>query len=73
MATREITDDVKFEDVTVRLSGEDGNAFSILGRCQGAIKRAHGSEAAKRWVDAAQQSESYDELLQFCMATLDVE
>ena len=31
---------VKFPQVKVRLVGEDGNAFSILGRVSGAMRRA---------------------------------
>lgn len=73
MAIREISDDVKFPDVTVKLIGGDGNAFAILGSCKKAIQRAHGSEAASRWFDAAQRSESYDQLLSFCMETVEVE
>jgi hypothetical protein len=69
----EVTEDLDFRDITVQLSGEDGNVFSIIGRCKRAISRGHGHDAAKRWSDKAMSAESYDEVLQFCMATLDVE
>ncbi len=36
----------KFPDVVVQLSGEDGNAFSILGRVQKAMHRANVDETA---------------------------
>lgn len=31
---------VKYPDVTVKLVGEDGNAFSILGKVKNALRRA---------------------------------
>jgi len=34
---------VKFPNVQVRLVGEDGNAFAILGRVQKALKRGGAS------------------------------
>ncbi|NBU69960.1 MAG: hypothetical protein EBS53_00700 [Bacteroidetes bacterium] len=30
----------RYPDVVVQLTGEDGNAFAILGRCQRAAKQA---------------------------------
>jgi hypothetical protein len=30
----------RYPDIVVQLSGEDGNAFAILGRCQRAAKQA---------------------------------
>jgi hypothetical protein len=44
---------VKYPDVTVELSGTDGNAFSILARVSGALKRAG--------VDKEQRDEFYSE------------
>jgi hypothetical protein len=32
--------ETKYPDVTVRLSGEDGNAFLIIGRVSRALRRA---------------------------------
>lgn len=72
MNITEIPEDVKFPDVEVTLSGADGNAFVLLGLCKKAIQQEHGSDAAKRWLDRAQESESYDDLLRFMMSTLDV-
>lgn len=73
MDIKNISDNLRFEDVTVQLTGEDGNAFGIIARCKKAITRAHGVEAGKRWSDAAMTSGSYNELLAFCMETVDVE
>ena len=32
--------EVKYPEVKIKLVGEDGNAFSILGRCKIAVRRA---------------------------------
>lgn len=73
MRVTDIPEDVKFKNVTVQLIGVDGNAFVLMGQCQNAIRRVHGREAASRWLDQAKKSESYDDMLQFMLATLDVE
>lgn len=72
MAVADVPSGLIFQDVEVQLTGEDGNVFSILGRCKRAIRRAHGEEAAKQWADMAMSQGSYDEVLLFCMETLDV-
>lgn len=58
---------VQYPDVTVRLVGEDGNAFAIIGRVRSAIRDAHGSEAAKEFSEQAMSCGSYDELLALCL------
>lgn len=57
---------IKYPDVVVPLSGEDGNVFSIIGRVSRAIRKNHGETAAKEFSDAALQSGSYDEVLVLC-------
>ena len=32
---------IKHPEITVQLSGQDGNAFMILGLCKRAMERAH--------------------------------
>lgn len=59
-------------DVTVQLTGEDGNAFTIIGTCAQAIRRDAGDVAATTWVERATRCTSYDSLLAFCVSTLDV-
>jgi hypothetical protein len=63
----------KYPNVIVRLDGEDGNAFDIIGRCCRAARRA-GVPAGEI---AAFQSEAmagdYDELLQACMRWFECE
>lgn len=67
-----MTSPLTFKDVQVQLSGQDGNVFSILGRCSNAIKAKHGAEAAREWQSAAMGSGDYNDVLNFCMDTLDV-
>lgn len=58
---------VRFPEITVQLSGEDGNAFAILARVRGAMKAA-GLPAAviEAFTDEA-SSGDYDDLLRTCM------
>ena len=60
-------------DVTVKLTGQDGNAFAVIGAVVGALKRAGHADGAKEFGDAAFKSESYDALLQLAMQTVEVE
>lgn len=54
-------------DVDVKLSGQDGNAFAIMGRVREAIRKAGGtSEELKEFIEEA-TSGDYDNLLQTCM------
>ena len=55
--------DVKYPDITVQLTGNDGNAFSVLGSVQGALRRGG---VPKEEVDkfiAEATSGDYDHLL----------
>ena len=65
--------DIKFPDVTVNLVGGDGNVFAVVGAVTKALKRAGHPAAAQEFRDAAFASESYDDVLQLCMATVNVE
>jgi hypothetical protein len=64
--------DIKFPDVQVQLTGEDGNAFFIIGRVSRELKRAGHSDGAAEYRDAAMSCGSYDELLALTMETVDV-
>lgn len=55
--------DTLYPDVKVRLIGEDGNAFSIIGRVSKALRAAGYSEATKEFSNDA-MSGDYDHLLQ---------
>ena len=56
-------DEVKYPDVNVSLIGEDGNAFSILGRVQRAMRRKDVSEAEIRAYVNEATAGDYDNLL----------
>jgi hypothetical protein len=58
--------------VTVRLSGTDGNTFSIIGRVAATLRREVGHDAADAFTTAACNCRSRDEVLRLAMATLDV-
>lgn len=55
----------------VKLVGEDGNAFAILGKVQRALKDAGLKEQAKEYVERATAGD-YNELLQVTMEYVDV-
>ena len=58
---------------TVKLTGEDGNAFSIMGRIKQALRRAG---ADKEYVDeylSKATAGNYDNLLVVSMGYVDVE
>ena len=63
---------VKYPKIKVQLSGEDGNAFFILARVRGAMRKA---QVPKEEIDQFTQeakSGDYDHLLQTCMKWVDV-
>ena len=63
----------KYPDITVRLVGEDGNAFAILGRVRKALSRAGvSSEEINLFMQEATAGD-YDNLLQTCMEWVEVE
>ncbi|WP_435058506.1 hypothetical protein [Streptomyces sp. bgisy060] len=62
----------QYPDVEVQLSGEDGNVYSVIGRVQRALRRAGHHEAATEFSTAARGAQSYDEVLQLAMRTVDV-
>ena len=58
-------------DVKLRMVGEDGNAFVILGRASSAMRRAgHGDRIEEFRAEAT--SGDYDHLLQTTMKNCDV-
>ena len=61
------------EKPKLKIIGEDGNAFFILGHAQRAAKKAHWSEEKiKEFMDEA-RSGDYDHLLQTCVEYFDVD
>ena len=67
----DIGDGCQVEKPTLILVGEDGNAFSILGRARKVARRAGWSDAEweKVWLEAT--SSDYDHLLQTMMRHFD--
>jgi hypothetical protein len=70
MATKTTTETTK---PTVKLIDEDGNVFSIMGRCHKAARRA--GWKPERWdaVQSEMMAGDYDHALQVVMAHFDVE
>lgn len=56
----------------VKLIGQDGNVFAIIGRVSAALKKAGFPEKAKEFADAAFKADSYDAVLRLCMKYVDV-
>ncbi len=59
--------------VRVRLTGLDGNVFSIIGRVSTALKREGFKKEADAFVVVAISCHSYDEVLQLAIETVTVE
>lgn len=58
---------MKYPDIVVQLSGEDGNAFVIIGKVRRALKRA---DVPKDEIDSFSEeaiSGDYDHVLRTCM------
>ena len=60
-------------DVTVKLVGEDGNVFNIIGKVSRELKRAGFKDEAKQFQDEVFQCKNYDEVLQLVFKYVDVE
>lgn len=68
----EIMAAVRFPDVSVRLVGEDGNAFAILGRVRAALRRGGATPDDLAAFTAEATSGDYNHLLATCMDWVDV-
>jgi hypothetical protein len=65
-------DNIEFPQVHVKLVGEDGNAFAILGRVRQAMKRAGVPQDLIEKYTKEATSGDYDHLLQVTMRWVDV-
>ena len=63
---------VRFPEIEVQLSGEDGNAFAIIGAVAKAMRRAGLSKDAVNEFQQAAMSGDYDNVLQTAMKTVTV-
>ncbi len=57
----------------VKLLGEDGNVFGVIGKTSKALKRAGLLEQAREFTEKAFAAHSYDEVLQLVMTYCEVE
>lgn len=64
--------EIKYPAVSVQLTGEDGNAFFILGKVMQALKKGGASAADVEQFKAEAMSGDYDKLLQTCMKWVNV-
>lgn len=64
--------EVRYPDVEVRIVGEDGNAFAIIGRCVQAARRGGVPPEEIHKFCAEAMSGDYNEVLQTCMRWFDV-
>ena len=64
---------IKYPNVTVQLTGQDGNAFAIMGAVSKALRRAdvHKSEIDKYTAESMEGD--YDALLMTAMKWVDVQ
>ena len=62
----------KHPDITVELTGHDGNAFAVLGRCRQAARDAGLSEDNTATFMAEAMAGDYDHLLQTAMRWFEV-
>ena len=60
-------------DVTVKLVGEDGNAFAILGRVNRALRKAGASKEEQQAFQKEATAGDYNHLLQTAMKWVEVE
>lgn len=63
---------VKYPDIQVQLSGEDGNAFAVIGRVRRAMKKADVPAKEIETFCNEAMSGDYDHLLQVAMKWVDV-
>ena len=59
--------------VVVKLIGENGNVFNVIGRTSRALKKAGLEDEAKEFKDRAFKAGSYDEVLRLVMEYCEVE
>jgi hypothetical protein len=63
---------IKYPDISVKLTGEDGNSFAILGRIGKAMKRAGVSEDKIQQFRREATSGDYNKVLQTAMQWVNI-
>jgi hypothetical protein len=64
--------DIKYPNITVKLVGEDGNAFAIMGRVIRVLRRNHVPHSEIEEFKTMCMSGDYDNLLRTCMSWVNV-
>lgn len=62
-----------FDNVTVELSGQDGNAFAVMAKVKSAIEKAGATQSEIETYLAESMSGDYDNLLRTAMKWVHVE
>jgi hypothetical protein len=65
--------EVRYPELTVKLTGTDGNVFSVISAVTGAIRRSHGTAASAEFANMAFDCNSYDEVLRLAMQSVNIE
>ena len=64
--------DTKYPDIHVQLSGQDGNAFNLMGIVNRALRKADVPQKEIDQFQAEATAGDYDALLRTCMKWVDV-
>ncbi len=68
-----MTTEIRHPEINVKMVGEDGNVFAIIGRVDRALKKAGvGYEERDEFAAAAFVSDSYDHVLRLVMRWVSV-
>lgn len=65
--------EIKYPQITIKLVGEDGNAFAILARVDVALRRANISKEIRELFKKEATSKDYNHLLQVVMQWVNIE
>jgi hypothetical protein len=65
--------DIKYPNIKVKLVGNDGNAFAILGRVQKALRKGGVPDAECKQFMTEATSGDYNHLLSTCMNWVEVD
>lgn len=65
--------EVKYPEIEVTLVGEDGNAFNLIGKVQGALRKAGVSKEEIAEFNKEATSGDYDHVIQTCMSWVTVD
>jgi hypothetical protein len=68
-----MAEDIRYPNITVRLSEGDGNAFAILGKMFNVLKMNNVPQVEIDQFRAEATAGNYDHLLQTCMRWVNVE